>query len=122
MRCKKEEKRKSTGNLNFVYKADNLGTGKRLSWLKRFKSLIWNNTQEKIPEAAEPSLSGTQRLLTTEKGQKESQRSSTKKLLEDSIQIPKYPALLKMNIEAPHNAQVLVNKFCDSGIKCERYD
>ena len=57
MRCNKGGKENRTGNLNFAYKVDNLRTGKRLSWLKRFRSWIWNNIQEGIPEAAESSLS-----------------------------------------------------------------
>ena len=90
MRCNKGEKEKSTGNPNFVYKADNLGTGKKLSWLKRFKSLIWNNIQEGIPEAAEPGLLGTQRLLTTGKTQKDS-------LCEERSRDPKTPLLLHLH-------------------------
>ena len=55
--------------------------GNEFSWLKRFTSLIWNNTQEGIPVAVEPYLSGTRQLLisrATENSQKNARNSSVK--------------------------------------------
>ena len=64
-------------------------------------------------------MPNTEDEMLPDRNMQRTELSLTKRLPEDGIQILKYSALLEMNIEAPHNSQVVVNKLCDLGGKSE---